>query len=159
MRFSIREARAEDGPAIADVHIEAMREAMPYLPELHTDAETRAWVRDVVLPTHEVHVAEADGRVVGYAALSAEVLEQLYVLPAFQGMGIGSSLLDLAKGGRPDGFQLWVFQRNARARRFYESRGFRLVRLTDGSANEEREPDALYEWRPTPPSRAATSAT
>jgi L-amino acid N-acyltransferase YncA len=159
MSFSIREARAEDAPAIAAVHVEAMREAMPYLPELHSDAETRAWVRGVVLPSYEVHVAEADGSVVGYAALSADVLEQLYVLPAFQGMGIGSSLLDLAKGARPGGFRLWVFQRNAGARRFYEARGLRLVQLTDGSANEEHEPDALYEWRPTAPARATTAAT
>lgn len=32
------------------------------------------------------------------------------------------------------------------ARSFYESYGFRLVRTTEGSGNEEREPDALYEW-------------
>jgi ribosomal protein S18 acetylase RimI-like enzyme len=159
MRTRIREARPEDALPIAVVHVEATKDAMPYLPDLHTDSETRAWVREVVLPSYDVHVAEADGRVVGYAALSPHVLEQLYVLPAFQGMGIGTSLLDLAKGARPDGFQLWVFQRNVRARRFYEARGFRLVRLTDGSANEEREPDALYEWRPTPPSRAKTAGT
>ena len=30
--------------------------------------------------------------------------------------------------------------------RFYEARGFALVRETDGSGNEEREPDALYLW-------------
>jgi hypothetical protein len=27
----------------------------------------------------------------------------------------------------------------------------RVVELTDGSRNEEREPDALYEWIPSPP--------
>jgi hypothetical protein len=41
-----------------------------------------------------------------------------------------------------------VFQRNIRARRFYESRGFHLVEETDGAANEEREPDARYRWAP-----------
>jgi len=30
--------------------------------------------------------------------------------------------------------------------RFYEARGFALVRETDGSGNEEKEPDALYLW-------------
>ncbi|HEX5262508.1 MAG TPA: hypothetical protein VFW13_03220, partial [Phenylobacterium sp.] len=44
--------------------------------------------------------------------------------------------------------QLWTFQQNTRARKFYEDRGFRLVKLTDGLGNEERTPDALYEWRP-----------
>ncbi len=50
---------------------------------------------------------------------------------------------------RPDGFALWVFQQNDGARRFYERHGLRLVRETDGSGNEERTPDALYEWRPS----------
>jgi hypothetical protein len=40
---------------------------------------------------------------------------------------------------------LWCFQRNTRARRFYERRGFAPIRFTDGSANEERCPDVLYE--------------
>jgi hypothetical protein len=35
---------------------------------------------------------------------------------------------------------------NAPARRFYQSRGFVLVEQTDGSRNEEQEPDARYRW-------------
>jgi putative acetyltransferase len=31
--------------------------------------------------------------------------------------------------------------------RFYSRRGFHLVELSNGSGNEEREPDALYQWR------------
>jgi hypothetical protein len=42
---------------------------------------------------------------------------------------------------------LWTFQRNAPARRFYEKEGFVAVRETDGSGNEEREPDVLYLWK------------
>jgi hypothetical protein len=42
-----------------------------------------------------------------------------------------------------------VFQRNTSARSFYEGHGVRLVRLSDGSGNEEHEPDALYSWSPT----------
>jgi hypothetical protein len=46
--------------------------------------------------------------------------------------------------------RLWVFRRNAAAIRFYAARGFRCLAQTDGSGNEEREPDALYEWRRSP---------
>jgi hypothetical protein len=42
--------------------------------------------------------------------------------------------------------QLWTFQRNLGARRFYEARGFELVEGTDGARNEEKEPDARYLW-------------
>jgi hypothetical protein len=37
-------------------------------------------------------------------------------------------------------------QRNTRARRFYEARGFVLTEETDGAGNEENEPDARYLW-------------
>ena len=46
-----------------------------------------------------------------------------------------------------DCLQLWTFQRNLSARRFYEARGFALVEQTDGARNEEKEPDARYLWR------------
>jgi len=41
---------------------------------------------------------------------------------------------------------LWTFQRNAPARRFYESRGFVMAEETDGAGNEAKEPDAPYLW-------------
>jgi ribosomal protein S18 acetylase RimI-like enzyme len=74
------------------------------------------------------------------------VLERLYVDPEAQNRGVGGALLKKAKELRPDGFVLWVFQKNEGARRFYERHGFRLVKLTDGAQNSEREPDALYAW-------------
>ena len=67
-------------------------------------------------------------------------------MPDAQRQGLGTSLLKIAQGAF-DHLRLWTFQRNANARRFYERRGFALVQETDGSRNEEKEPDALYLWR------------
>jgi putative acetyltransferase len=83
--------------------------------------------------------------VIGVIAFREDWIDQLYVLPPAQGRGVGSELLQLAQNTYPR-LQLWTFQRNRRARRFYEARGFALVRETDGTANEEKEPDALYLW-------------
>jgi putative acetyltransferase len=58
---------------------------------------------------------------------------------------MGCALLDIAKAVSGS-LQLWTFQRNIAARRFYEARGFVAVEETDGSHNEEREPDVLYRW-------------
>jgi len=74
------------------------------------------------------------------------VLAHIFAHPP--GRGVGSALLQQAKERRPGGFRPWVFQRNEGARRFYERHGLRLAALTDGAGNEEREPDARYEWRP-----------
>ncbi len=42
--------------------------------------------------------------------------------------------------------ELWTFQTNLPARRFYERHGFIAVRWTDGASNEERAPDVRYVW-------------
>ena len=120
---------------------------LTFLPTLHTPEEDQAYFRGIVAD-HEVWVSEEDGRVLGFAALTAAELTHIYVEPDAHGRGIGGALIDRAKERRPGGFQLWVFQQNANARRFYERRGFVLVRETDGSDNEERTPDALYAWSP-----------
>ena len=115
-----------------------------------TREDVLAWIREI-LPQHdEVWVAEHDGRTVGFFMLSDNLLYHLYVYPELQGQGAGSLLFERVKELAPEGFRLWVFQRNTQARAFYEHRGMRVVELTDGSRNEEREPDALYEWLPSP---------
>ena len=143
----IRPVEPGDTGAVADVYLAALA-GMTYLPDLWTDTESREFIRDVMLPNNEVWVAEEDGRVVGFAGLGDDLMRHLWVEPTAQNRGVGKALLDRAKKRRPDGFRLWVFQKNVGARRFYERHGFALVRLTDGRDNQEREPDALYEWRP-----------
>jgi GNAT superfamily N-acetyltransferase len=144
----LRSAEPRDAAAIAEVHLASRREAMPWLREVHPDEETCAWVAEYVIPHREVWVAEAGGRVVGVASLEGDFLEQLYILPGYQGMGIGSALFDKARELRPNGFRFYAFQRNARARGFYERRGCVAVEFSDGSGNEEGEPDVLYRWAP-----------
>ncbi len=50
---------------------------------------------------------------------------------------------------QPGGFDLWVFQRNIRARDFYARNGCIEVLRTDGIDNEEHEPDMPLRWSPT----------
>jgi hypothetical protein len=61
--------------------------------------------------------------------------------------GIGDRLIELVRQRQPSGLQLWTFQVNAAARRFYERHGFVAVEWTEGAANEEGEPDVRYVWR------------
>jgi putative acetyltransferase len=142
----LRRAVADDAQAIAIVHRTAMRVSLSFLPELHTAQEDLSFFAERFLPANEVWVAEADGQVAGYIGFDSDWINHLYVAPDVQGQGIGPALLAKAlEDGRPR--RLWTFQQNARARRFYEARGFKLIELTDGSGNEEKTPDALYEWR------------
>ena len=98
----------------------------------------------------ECWVAEAPDRgIVGLLVLDDDWVDQLYVLPSWQGQGVGSALLEHAKRLRPDGLQLWTFASNLAAGRFYQRHGFVAVEQTDGEHNEERAPDVRYVWAPS----------
>ena len=142
----IRRAGLADIDAIVAV-FERSFATLDFLPRLHTH-EDHVRFLDRCVVDDETWVWD-DGEIRGFAVLRGEELSQLYVDPSSFRRGVGSALLETAKGERPDGFTLWVFQRNAAARRFYEAHALRCVRLTDGSFNEERTPDALYAWDPS----------
>ena len=149
--MQVRPAREEEIEALTLLFIRARNE-MDYLPRVPDEAAVPIAAR--IREHEEVWVAEESGRLLGFLAIEASrnlggapVLEKLYVEPAEQNRGVGSALLDKAKEVRPDELYLWVFQKNP-ARRLYERHGFRLVKLTEGADNMEREPDALYRWAP-----------
>ena len=148
--MELRPAREEEIEPLTQLFIRARNE-MDYLPAVPDEAA--APIAAHIRGHEEVWVAEEDGRLLGFLGiehstnLDAPVLEKLYVEPAEQNRGVGAALLAKAKELRPGELYLWVFQKNP-ARRLYERSGFVLVRLTDGSANMEREPDALYRWQP-----------
>jgi GNAT superfamily N-acetyltransferase len=142
----LRRATPMDAPTVAVIHIAAFRATYAF--ELaHSEEEVRVWVRDDLLPRTETWVAETDGDVVAFLSLGGGWIEQLYVAPGHTGRGIGSRLIALAKERQPAGLQLWTFQVNAGARRFYERHGFAPVEMTDGAGNEERQPDVRYAWK------------
>lgn len=124
----------------------ASLDALAWMPVLHTPEEDLFFIRDIVLPSQQVTVAEAGQRIVGFIAVNREWVEQLYLDPAWTGQGIGSLLLARATGGLPQ-IKLHCFQANTGARRFYERHGFRAEAFGDGSTNEEGLPDILYALR------------
>ncbi len=155
MATSIRRSTPADALPAADVFL-AARATMTYLPKLHSDDETRAFIAGVVAQK-ETWVAERDGKIVGFAVVDGGWLEHLYVHPSRFDSDTGSRLFAQITERHPQGFELWVFQQNAGARRFYERHGCALEKLTDGADNEEKLPDALYVW-PGGPKDAAVPA-
>jgi GNAT superfamily N-acetyltransferase len=141
----LRAARPDDGVAVADVFA-AARAEMRYLPALHSRQEDVAFFSTRVLPTSDVTVADGAGEVVAFSAVRGGWLEHLYVVPAQQGRGIGGALLARAMNENPAGLSLWAFAVNHRAIAFYARAGFAEVHRTDGSGNEERQPDVQMHW-------------
>jgi GNAT superfamily N-acetyltransferase len=140
----VRLARREEAAQLADLWLRSRRAAVPAIPPpVHGDEEVRAWFADVVLPTREVWVVEGQP-VLALLVLDGHWVDQLYVDPSYTGRGFGSVLVELAKTHRSY-LELWTFQANHRARRFYERHGFEAVSETDGD-NEEGAPDVHYRW-------------
>ena len=145
----LRRAVESDAPALADLYLRARCAAEPAIPAMvHSDAETHEWMAGQV-EALDVWAAVEAGRIVGLLVLAGDWLEQLYLEPDATGRGIGTVLVDHAKQVRPEGLQLWTFESNLGARRFYERHGFVEAERTDGAGNEEGAPDIRYVWRLT----------
>ncbi len=143
---AIRRLTRGDMDAAAIVHRAAFDDRLPWLAGLHTPDEDRAYFRDRVFAACTVCGAFADDSLIGFIAFRDGWIDQLHVLPDAQLIGVGTRLLAIAQATSAT-LTLWTFQRNAGARAFYEARGFKPVEFTDGSGNEEREPDIRYERR------------
>lgn len=143
--MTIDEALPADAEKIAMIHRSARQAAMPWLPVLHTPTEDLRYFKTIVLPSQKVLVAREGGRAAGFVSFDQGWLNHLYIAPDRWGLGLGTRLLDAAKSDSKY-LQLWVFQKNARARQFYSTHGFCERELTDGGGNEEKVPDIRMDW-------------
>lgn len=154
---TLRAATPADAAAVADLLIVSRRVLMPFAPSVHPEVDVRAWVAGTLLPAGGVSLAVygAQGaHLAGVLAMSmrddAHWIEQLFVHPAQAGAGVGAALLAhalaRARSRRPTlPLRLYTFQANLHARKFYEDHGFQALAFGDGSGNEERCPDVLYQ--------------
>ena len=147
--FTTRLAAADDARAIAEVFFTSFR-LLTFLPMLHTAEEDQHFIENVILRESVVTVAESEAGIVSFLARQEEEIRLLYTRPDFIGTGAGSLLLAAAKRSGVAALELWCFQANIGARRFYEARGFHAVGFTDGRDNEEKMPDVRYRWERGP---------
>jgi ribosomal protein S18 acetylase RimI-like enzyme len=138
MTIEVRPAVSADARGIAEVHVQAWREAYAHLipadalARLSIDQRERRWRELLATPGSVTFVATHDGSVIGFATSgpgrdddSPRELElpSIYILADHYGTGAGQQLLDAVLGGMPA--FLWVADNNPRARAFYERNGFR----------------------------------
>jgi len=124
-------------------------DAQPWLEERmgHTPQDDLEFFSGHIALENRIWVAVDEAAVVGFLAIHDGHVNYLYVDPPAQNRGIGTLLLDKARALSPNGLTLFTHQRNAKARAFYERRGFRAVAFGVSPAPES-EPDVKYEWRP-----------
>jgi ribosomal protein S18 acetylase RimI-like enzyme len=125
VRFEIRDARADDQVRLHAIHHRATMSSYgrefgwldPILADPATPLEIVEWT---------IVAADPSGAL-GYAAVTANHLENLYVDPAAQGRGVGRALLGAVEARLRDRFAsvtLRCLHANADARRLYERQGY-----------------------------------
>lgn len=124
----IRRALAGDSARLAEIEVFDYRQN--FYPIFRTDRyffgelTVPALIRDYeAAPEKLAHsLIYDDGIVKGFVRVNGDMIEKLFVEPAFQGLGIGSMLLECAieLGGR----RLLVLEKNAGAIRLYKRHGF-----------------------------------
>ncbi|MDG2340376.1 MAG: GNAT family N-acetyltransferase [Paracoccaceae bacterium] len=139
----IRSARSTDAGKIGTILSEFI-DTTEWMPRIHTRAEDIGFCGSMI-DRGWVSVADDDGMLKGFLAKDGDEVNCLYVSNLAQGNGVGKTLLDHAKTGS-DRLELWTFQANQGARRFYGREGFAEVEKTDGQRNDENLPDVFLAW-------------
>ncbi|WP_299871116.1 GNAT family N-acetyltransferase [uncultured Sulfitobacter sp.] len=139
----VRPARSTDAGAVGGILSEFI-DTTDWMPRIHTRAEDLSFA-GMMIARGWVSVVEDKG-VVGFAACDGPDLNALYVAGHARGRGIGSALLSTLKESRRT-LELWTFQRNTQAQKFYMRHGFVEVARTEGARNDERLPDIRYVWK------------
>ena len=138
MDYQIRPMTREDTATILD-----MMRTFYASPAVLTNGSEAIFEADVAecvgdSPYAEGYVLEADGGIVGYAMLAKSYsteygkrciwIEDLYLLPDYRGLGIGSAFFAFVEKRYPDSLlRLEVEEENTRARHVYEKCGFDVL--------------------------------
>ncbi len=169
MSPAYRDACVADAAAIRAVYVESFDAIFRHLYAAadydafmagHDDAAFAAQLGD---EAYAFRVAEADGRLVGYAKLGPPSLpydpegrrcielRQLYLLEPAKGTGVAAALMDwcLVETRRRGAEDMWlsVYSDNHRAQRFYDRYGFEKAGEFDFMVGNHADHEFLYRLR------------
>jgi GNAT superfamily N-acetyltransferase len=129
----IREARSEEAGLLATVQEQASVAALAHIfpPERYPyprEAVQERWSGALADAARQALIAIERDEPVGAACVSEGWLDGLYVVPTRWGTGLADELhdraLEIVRNLGSASCRLWVLEDNARARRFYERRGW-----------------------------------
>ncbi len=114
--------------------------------DIHSFEEDIEFIKNVLSKENTLKLAmdPKSEKVIGMIAFTKNTIAQLYIDVDCLNQGLGTKLLNLAKEQAVDKLELFTFQRNKMARKFYEKNGF--VEIGRNYENELNLPDIKYCW-------------
>ena len=145
----IRQFKESDEARASEIWLIAGQDEYTYLPQFQAlDKEKALRVfHKIITLENEIWLEDSESIIKGFIALQGSYIDRLYIDPAFQRQGIGTSLLHYAREKHPAGLELSTHRQNLRACKFYEKHGFKPVKYGISSPPES-VPDVEYHWRP-----------
>lgn len=140
---SVRSATSADVLTIAKIHTLSWQQAYAgyvpaeYLNSLTPEDKAPVWKQILDRDDTDVFLAESSGRVLGFASVGPapdedaepgdRCLYTMYLDPEAWGLGVAKELMTAVESTVPESvaLTLWVFDKNSRARKFYERHGFK----------------------------------
>ena len=138
----IRALQREDINRVADIWLDTNLKAHYFIPAQYWKSNY-----DLVkgmLPQAEVYVYESGQRIQGFVGLNGEYIEGIFVSDEMQSRGIGKLLLNFIKDRRTK-LRLNVYQKNTRAKHFYQREGFEIQ--CEGLDEVTGEKDYVMIWQ------------
>lgn len=139
---TLRAARPTDAGRLGAMMTQAAR-ANAWKPRLHSAAEDIAHA-GTMIERGWVTVIERGGEPLAFLAREDSYIHALFVTPAEQRAGLGRRLLQDAKAQAPR-LDLWTFEENHGARRFYRREGFTPTERPP--ASDEGLPEVHLTWQ------------
>ena len=131
----IRKAQPEQAEEIREVVVSTISEIYPkyytqevvdFFIEYHSPERIREDIS-----AGKVYIAVADGGIAGTGTINGDNIERVYVLPKYQGTGIGSSIMDFLESGIMKEHEAAVVESSLPAGEFYRKRGYVQVKHMD----------------------------
>jgi ribosomal protein S18 acetylase RimI-like enzyme len=162
--IAIRQAERDDAAKVADVHQAAWRQAYSgIIPHkalgMMVGRRGADWWSRVINRSGAVLIAEIGGVVAGYVTFGrnrARQLDQqgeiyeLYLLPEYQGIGLGTRLFEAArkalKAHNLNGLVVWALEDNDIANDFYRGRGGKDVAEGVETFDDKTLRKIAYVW-------------
>ncbi len=166
--ITYRAPRRDEAAAVAALGKDTFVETFGHLyrPEdlasfLSTSYAEEAVAAQIASDRYLFHVAEDNGKLVGYCKLGLDVsldydpgdknvieLKQLYVFASHHGAGVGQALMDWAlaqaAARKADEILLSVWAENVKGHRFYQRNGFRWIADTYFMVGSHRDEEFLF---------------